>query len=422
MATGKSKEVVISLLPLVKVPTLFNLYLRCPSYNSFRAVKSFLKGSSTELFYIVVCFNDETMIGDVYLFKLDMTSVIWEEMVDLKDAIIFMELANRGYIHILGNMGKVVYSFYVKDRTLSLSYMPCLVQQCHVSAWAMLEYRLEVEHPESKQDDKENEILVRPVKGGGVEFGSITSESHDSHLFNIPLHILKTIMELCVGVEYMKFRATCKHCYLAAPLSQWSSKTSKRLQLYSLVKSPWLMVLDTYRNIITFIDPIYGEKYFIKTPQELKDDYQKYCSMYGLLLLYKFRGPLVFFNPLTSDIRKLPEVPYMQSFCFSAPPTSLNYIYALCNNKRIEAFRDIADDDFTWDEVTNNVPIRSSADYFLSSCDQHLLLVIVGVFGDSLEVLKLNNSTDGWEKIDGLGKHMIYISNTSCICLEAKSP
>ncbi|MFS7908647.1 hypothetical protein Hanom_Chr01g00085621 [Helianthus anomalus] len=292
---------------------------------------------------------------------------------------------------------------------------------------------LEVEHPESKQDDKENEILVRPVKGGDVEFGRITSESHDSHLFNIPLHILKTIMELCVGVEYMKFRATCKHCYLAAPLSQWSSKTSKRLQLYSLVKSPWLMVLDTYRNIITFIDPIYGEKYFIKTPQEQKGDYQKYCSRYGLLLLYKFRGPLVFFNPLTSDIRKLPEVPYMQSFCFSAPPTSLNCIvvgfttgtwdvyvhfvsgesswrldsldfgsdhpysfdfptfngrdiYALCNNKRIEAFRDIADDDFTWDEVTNNVPIRSSADYFLSSCDQHLLLVIVGAFGESVEL------------------------------------
>ncbi|KAF5823572.1 hypothetical protein HanRHA438_Chr01g0040661 [Helianthus annuus] len=155
MATGKSKEVVISLLPLVKVPPLFNLYLRCPSYNSFRAIKSFLKGSSTELFYIVVCFKDETRIGDVYLFKLDMTSVIWEEMVDLKDAIIFMELASDhcycymsivdskigGYIHILGNMGKVIYSFYVKDRTLSLSYMPCLVQQCHVSAWAMLEYR-----------------------------------------------------------------------------------------------------------------------------------------------------------------------------------------------------------------------------------------------------------------------------------------
>ncbi|KAJ0959641.1 hypothetical protein HanPSC8_Chr00c004g0798811 [Helianthus annuus] len=155
MATGKGKEVVISLLPLVKVPPLFNLYLRCPSYNSFRAIKSFLKGSSTELFCIVVCFKDETRIGDVYLFKLDMTSVIWEEMVDLKYAIIFMELASDhgycymsivdskigGYIHILGNMGKVIYSFYVKDRTLSLSYMPCLVQQCHVSAWAMLEYR-----------------------------------------------------------------------------------------------------------------------------------------------------------------------------------------------------------------------------------------------------------------------------------------
>ncbi|KAJ0817731.1 hypothetical protein HanPI659440_Chr00c05g0714381 [Helianthus annuus] len=214
-------------------------------------------------------------------------------------------------------------------------------------------------------------------------------------------------MELCVGVEYMKFRATCKHCYFAAPLNQWSSKTSKRLQLYSLVKSPWLMVLDTYRNIITFIDPIYGEKYFIKTPQELKGTWDVYVH---------------FVSGESSWLLDSLDFGSDHPYSFDFPTFNGRDIYALCNNKRIEAFRDIADDDFTWDEVTNNVPIKSSADYFLSSCDQHLLLVIVGAFGESVEVFKLKDSSDGWEKIDGLGKHMIYISNTSCICLEAKSP
>ncbi|MFS7908246.1 hypothetical protein Hanom_Chr01g00080911 [Helianthus anomalus] len=71
------------------------------------------------------------------------------------------------------------------------------------------------------------------------------------------------------------------------------------------------MVLDNDRGIITFIDPICGERYFIKTPQELKGDYQIYCSKYGWLLMFKIQdgSQLAFFNPLTRKILKLPEVP-----------------------------------------------------------------------------------------------------------------
>lgn len=54
--------------------------------------------------------------------------------------------------------------------------------------------------------------------------------------------------------------------------------------------------------------------------------------------------------------------------------------------------------------------------------DEHLLLVIVGEFGESIEVFKLNDSTEKWEKIDGLGRHMIYICGQTCLCIKAKTP
>ncbi|KAK9065630.1 hypothetical protein SSX86_015031 [Deinandra increscens subsp. villosa] len=481
------KEVVITLMPFVKVP--YTSYNRCPAYNNFDTIDMFLIGSCKDLFCIGVCFTDETMIGNVYLFKLDFTSMAWEKVVDLKDAMFFIEYASGystcyydsavnsevgGYVHILGESGKIIYSFHAEDRTVSLSSMPRLVQESRVHAWAMLEWRLEIDHFESKQEEaeKDAQIIIKPEKGDNTDFDCRTCESH---LLDIPIHILEIIMEHCIGIEYMRFRATCKYCRLAAPSIQWNNEaTLRRLHTYSLV-SPLLMVLDNYRGIITFIDPICGERYFITIPQELKGDYQIYCSRFGWLLMYKIEGgpEIALFNPFTSDIRKLPRVPFLQSFCFSAPPTSsdcmvvgftrfgprhificfvsreptwfyfrLNFggddpysyhfptfngrdVYALYNNKGVHSFRDMTETDYSWDIVTDETPkshCKSRAKYFMASCDQHLLLVIIDDLGRSVEVFKLNESTTEWEKTNCLGKHMIYISGTSCICLDAKSP
>lgn len=65
---------------------------------------------------------------------------------------------------------------------------------------------------------------------------------------------------------------------------------------------------------------------------------------------------------------------------------------------------------------------RSSAECFLVECDGCLLLVIVDGFGESVEVFKLNHFAQEWEKIDGIGRHMIYICGKMCICIEAKTP
>ncbi|KAL8209027.1 hypothetical protein R6Q57_008439 [Mikania cordata] len=100
-----------------------------------------------------------------------------------------------------------------------------------------------------------------------VEVNSLTNQSH---LFNIPFHLLEMIMEFCGDIDYVNFRATFKQ--LRAPVTRWGNGSSmRRLQRYSLV-SPWLMVLDNDHGIITFIDPMFGDPYSVRTPPELNGD------------------------------------------------------------------------------------------------------------------------------------------------------
>ncbi|PWA57690.1 hypothetical protein CTI12_AA407020 [Artemisia annua] len=453
------KQVVINLLKLVSIPhACFN---KCPQWIIYPGVNYFLKGSCTDLFCIAIGYEDKIMrtVADMYLSKLNMTSMTWEEMKDLKDAIFFIkffrgkvsiyyrqEIASKfgGYIHIMNEMDTVIYSYNINYRTLSISSMPQLVQTSQVSSLVMLERRLEGDHhadSEQQEDERDDRILVRSVKDHAFQINGPVDESH---LLNIPFHVLEMIMDLCVGVEYMKFRATCRHY--------------------------------KHQGIITFTDPMLGDNYFIKTPQELIGS-QIYCSRYGWLLMYKIDGALVFFNPFTNDVRELPHVSHLDSFCFSAPPTSPNcmvvgfrliedlhiYIhflagepswqiinldpydfrfptfcggdlYVLCdkhffrqtyNNKGIHVFKNMGQEDNIWESVTDEAPkscCTTRAKRFLAKCDKHCFLVVMGEFGKSIEVFNLNDSKNEWEKVDGLGKHMIYISSSTCLCVEAKAP
>ncbi|VFQ72917.1 unnamed protein product [Cuscuta campestris] len=369
-----------------------------------------------------------------------------------------------GHVHFLDICGKVIHSYDFKSKTISLSSMP-------TSSASLLECR---SHGEIKcrvdfhhEGGKENERVVSSVRDNDV--GSNWIEAHEENteprLLNIPFDVLKLIMDFCVGVEYLNFRATCKQCQLAAPMIRWSKGTALgRLHTYSLV-SPWLMVLDNELGIISFIDPVFGDKYFIKTPQKLIGELKIYCSMYGWLLMRKHEGPLTFFNPFTSDTHELPFVPYLDSYCFSAPPTSpdcmivgfttfsewnvyIHFVgqepfwhrfhlrgdhphsfhfathygrnlYALYNNEGL-GFIDIDSQDYTWQEGPRSSCI-SAKQNFLVKCDQKLLLVIICEFGECVEVFSLNDSTE-WEKTTSLGRHMIYISGQTCLCSEAKMP
>ncbi|MFS7908453.1 hypothetical protein Hanom_Chr01g00083301 [Helianthus anomalus] len=75
--------------------------------------------------------------------------------------------------------------------------------------------------------------------------------------------------------------------------------------------------------------------------------------------------------------------------------------------------------------VVAKAPGYSYAQCFLVNCccDEHrLVLVTVDEVGGCVQVLKMNDSTQEWEKIDSLGRHVIYICGTTCLCVEAKTP
>nr|GEU49536.1 cation/H+ exchanger, cation/H+ exchanger, CPA1 family [Tanacetum cinerariifolium] len=297
----------------------------------------------------------------VYLFKLDITSVkpedmekfkevdmsckswhdledfsdvlasmyLWEQLFDLKDGIFFVDLTRDnltcyipgivsepgGYIHIRDRMDNILYSYHVKEDTISPSLV---LPTSNVSVW---ECRFEDDHggakctPDSKQE--KSQIVVR--KESDNEIGL-----NEWNLLNLPFDILELIMEHCGSVEYLNFRATCKRCEAAAPLIQQSNKTSlMRLQTHSFV-SPWLMVVDINQGIITFTDPMLGDNYFMKNLHVSIPHQKILCSRFGWLFFFSFDLQLfVFYNPFTRDLRKLPDPGYaFDAACFSAPPIS----------------------------------------------------------------------------------------------------
>ncbi|PWA57847.1 hypothetical protein CTI12_AA405420 [Artemisia annua] len=425
---------------------------------------------------------------------MNMTSMMWEEMEDLKDAVFFINLGDDvisdfympnisselgGYIHVLDEMAEVMYSTNVKDKTISISSVPRAVPKRYLSLW---ECSLPGDHRElyfKQEENKKDEITVTLYRDNKIELQAPSVKNSESHLLNIPLDVLGKIIDFCVGIEFLNFRATCKSCLLAAPMLRWDNGNRSRLETYSLV-SPWLMVVDKHRGIISFTDPMFGDNYFIKTPQKLIGDLRIHYSKYGWLLIEKYettneRNPFVFFNPCTGDIRELPgPVPFARSFCFSAPPTSPNCmvvglgnycsswcihihcvsreplwrilavdsgdadcdptlrypafygkdVYALLADGRLVVFEKIEDTNASCSGLVLAKSPRScrgpSTRYFLVKRDQHLLLVIMGAFGESLEVFKFNDLTKEWEEINSLGRHMIIISDKTCLCIEAK--
>ncbi|GJT20962.1 hypothetical protein Tco_0890899 [Tanacetum coccineum] len=235
---------------------------------------------------------------------------------------------------------------------------------------------LESENTDSKQEgDKDVNIILRPVMG----------DEDESHLLNLPLHVLGMVMEFSVGVEYLKFRSACKTCHFAAPLIPWNNgKASKRLQKYSL-PTPWLIAFDKHKGIITFTDPMFGDKYFI-TPQELICD-------------FKIKGS-----------------------SFSVPPTSPDLfgrdLYDLRDDRGLDVFDEmVREDQYSWKPNVAKAPTSccaSLARSFLLRCDQHLLHVIMGKFGESVEVFKFDDCTQEWVKIYSLGRHDFYLWYHTC--------
>nr|GEZ74254.1 hypothetical protein [Tanacetum cinerariifolium] len=98
---GASTSLVIQVDIMVKRREVITLMLfsECLPHPSYRCwcggdIKFYLKGSCAELSYIIYYENESMNTpADVHLYKLDMASIKWEEMDDLKDANLFLDLS-----------------------------------------------------------------------------------------------------------------------------------------------------------------------------------------------------------------------------------------------------------------------------------------------------------------------------------------
>ncbi|KAJ9539768.1 hypothetical protein OSB04_026274 [Centaurea solstitialis] len=454
-----------------------------PFGRAVRKIRIFI-GSSLEPLVMFLGFADvkKRKPIDVCLFKLDITSMAWVEMEELEDTSLYMDMDGGlfggivasgfggGYVHIINKVDKVVYSYNVKDKTIRMSSLKHYLDltPSYLAVWPMPdpEFRLQTDGKciaVSKADErKKDEMVVKEVVHEEEE------EIEANHVLNLPFHVLEMMLEFCVGVEYLNFRATCKLCHLAAPLVN-GKVPQRRLKTYSSVSSPWLMRFDKCGGIITFTDPMFGDNYFIRAEEEIVSNSIVMCSMYGWLLLLIGDSRLTLFNPFTNEIHELPaRRTYSENFCFSAPPTSPNCmvvgyssfqkgfffhsvggepiwrrlvmdvsfslefptfcgrdVYGLRSQGRVDVFREVGPG-YVWEVVVDRLPTIdscSAVDYFLTTCNQHLLLLMVGDFGEAVEVFKLTEELE-WEKMDGLGRHAIYVCETlsTCLCVAAKTP
>ncbi|OVA04482.1 Protein of unknown function DUF295 [Macleaya cordata] len=165
----------------------------------------------------------------------------------------------------------------------------------------------------------------------------------------------------------------------------------------------------------------------------------------GWLLMSKGRKTLFFYNPFTKAAIQLPDLPEIYSFtgiAFSSLPTSSDCVVFgiaqddwfeisifVCNiHLRHCTGKRFLEDGFIWKVLAKprkhfNVVYPS----FLVECDRKLLLVDLGPLGKSVEIFSLDFSKMVWVKVESLGKHMLFISNTSCLsaiapnsCMENK--
>nr|XP_043639590.1 uncharacterized protein LOC122610687 [Erigeron canadensis] len=249
-----------------------------------------------------------------------------------------------------------------------------LLSTSHVTLWEE-KSRLKCDYKQEEEDIKGDEIMMmKSVTDDEFEF-------NESHLLNFSIHFLEMIMENCAGVEYLKLRATCKRCHLAAPLMIMEGQIWIKEIAESFISFTMANVLyENYTGI-----HLWKEGILFKVWLVVAVSYQVYTG-----------------------VRKLPCIEYSiaDSFSFSTPPTSPDCM--------VVGFSGYVD----WEVHIHFV--GGAKHYLTKQDDQHLLLV--NVSGESVEVFKLNDSTKTWEKVDDLGRHMIYISEETCLCVEAKTP
>nr|GEU96332.1 zinc finger, CCHC-type [Tanacetum cinerariifolium] len=228
---------------------------------------------------------------------------------------------------------------------------------------------LENDHADFKQEkDMDDDIPVQSINNG---------DEDESPLLNIPLHVLESVMELCVGVEYLKFRSTCKLCHLAAPLIQCKNgKAVNQLETYSLL-SPWLMVFNKHKGIFTFTDPMFGDNF---SAPPTSPDCMVVASSRQSIFIHFVGEPS--WDRVSLDFNGKDY-----QFFTLYGPESLD-LYAMKANGELDIYKEMGEEYYCWERTVCPAPTScctSLRQSFLVRCEERFLQVILGEFGESVE-------------------------------------
>ncbi|XP_026419681.1 F-box/kelch-repeat protein At1g57790-like [Papaver somniferum] len=234
---------------------------------------------------------------------------------------------------------------------------------------------------------------------------------------------------------------------------------------------------DNINNtVFNFVDAMHNEKYSMKKDlsSELLPGASIRFSKYGwLLLISKDNKTPFFYNPFTKMVIRLPDFPdvgralFLSGMSFSSSPTCPDCvvfaleridgneisIYAIKRGSRHWRYlvRENLDGSFVpsfnnpvffrtrffcldysgtlgccvvndknnnngldWTIYTDQLKRFDDAfPSYLVECDGDLLLVNIGPIGETVGVFGLDWTNKVWVKVESLGKHMLFISNTS---------
>ncbi|XP_026450243.1 F-box/kelch-repeat protein At1g57790-like [Papaver somniferum] len=381
---------------------------------------------------------------------------------------------NRGCLYYTLPEDQSLYKFELEGTgTVTL---PCLKlpTPCFSSDWIMMPTTFRVgeqERSELMLNRREERDFITSI---GVRLnnkcenqGEVNQQGPWSILQDDTL--LKTASYLH-PIDYKQFRLVCKAIRSNLPIFK-QTPTSGTI-LSNRYVSPWLVFsVNNECTVYNFVDPMHNnENYFMERPL-LKGAIIRFQKD-GWLLMSEGAHRLFFHNPFTKETINIPDLPQHYHFSnisfFSLPTCSDCVVYGIQVDEEDEGIRVyiIARGEKSWrDHMFDNIDtdgyympslntpvlykgILYSVDYnglvgtlssedninwsyqvvnkprgifdgaypsFLVECGGDLLLVKLGRMGVFKGIFRLNFSKKEWVRVKSLGKHMLFISYTSCV-------
>ncbi|KAI3949021.1 hypothetical protein MKW98_021627 [Papaver atlanticum] len=280
-----------------------------------------------------------------------------------------------------------------------------------------------------------------------------------------------TISNFLHTLDYIHLRAVSKKYRSVLHMGRYSS--NRTVQITDI--SPWLFFPMFDQAVYKFVNPVHNnETYLMNIPESLKGARIRF-SKGGWLLMSKHKS-LFFYNPFTKSIVRLPNLPDSDftGISFSSLPTSSDCLvfgiakdlfrdqvhifftkrgyedwsYAVYNNIYLPPHKKKMDFEPTlnspvfyrgrfycldhngtlgvfkhehpnrsWEILSMITPPNCGFIYdgFLVECEGKLLSVLLGRLGNWIRIFRLDVAKMVWLEVKHLGRHMLFLSNESCI-------